>query len=76
MLSLIAPKKRLLILLKKQLVMPVLYKQSIQAIEDSTDRFIEFGGAVLKGINRKITKKESLSITDMSSLEKVLLEIS
>ncbi len=63
-------------LLKEQLVRPVLYKQSIKAVENDTDRFIEFGGAVLKGINKKITKKETLSITDMSSLEKVLSEVS
>ena len=62
-------------LLQKQLIMPVLYKQSIKAVEDKTERFIEFGGAVLKGINKKITKKETLSIVDMDSLEKALSEV-
>ena len=34
--------------------------------------FIEFGGKVLMGINRKITKKKTVPITDMKSLEKAL----
>ncbi len=61
--------------LSQQLVSPVLYKQSIKNVENETDRFIEFGGAVLKGINRKITKKETISIIDMSSLQKAVESI-
>ncbi len=61
-------------LLNAQLVSPVLYKQSIKNIDDSIDKFIEFGGSVLKGINKKITKKETISITDMSSLQKAISE--
>ncbi len=61
-------------LLSDQLVKPVLYKQSIKSIEDEVDKFFEFGGTVLKGINRKITKKETLSIVDMDSLEKAILD--
>jgi [acyl-carrier-protein] S-malonyltransferase len=34
--------------------------------------FIEFGGKVLMGINRKVTKTKTLPITDMASLEKAL----
>jgi [acyl-carrier-protein] S-malonyltransferase len=62
-------------LLKEQLVKPVLYKQSIKHIEDKAEVFVEFGGSVLKGINKKITKKQTKSITDMSSLESVISEL-
>ncbi len=58
-------------LLSKQLVMPVLYKQSIRAIDSEVDFYIEFGGTVLKGLNRRITKKPTYSISDMESLSKV-----
>ncbi len=61
-------------LLSEQLVNPVLYKQSIKNIENETDKFIEFGGSVLKGINKKITKKETISIVDMPSLQKAISE--
>ena len=63
-------------LLTKQLIKPVLYKQSITAYDDEVDLYIELGGAVLKGINRKVTKKPTLSITDMKSLEAVIKELS
>jgi len=60
-------------LLPKQLVSPVLYKQSIQNYEDEVECFIEFGhGSVLKGLNKKITKKETFSIKDMATLEKTI----
>ncbi len=63
-------------LLSKQLVMPVLYKQSIRNIEDEVDIFVEFGGNVLKGINRRVTKKPTFSITDMQTLSKVYEQLS
>ena len=59
-------------LLASQLTKPVLYKQSIKNVENDVDMFIEFGGKVLMGLNRKITKKKTQPITDMASLEKVL----
>lgn len=62
-------------LLPNQLIMPVKYKQSIIGIEADTDRFIEFGGTVLKGLNRRATKKPTLCITDMASLEQVISEL-
>jgi [acyl-carrier-protein] S-malonyltransferase len=65
-------KKEALELLPIQLTKPVLYKQSIKNYEDEADFFIEFGGKVLMGINRKITKKKTYPVTDMKSLEKVL----
>ncbi|WP_281529524.1 ACP S-malonyltransferase [Campylobacter hominis] len=59
-------------LLKEQLILPVLYKQSILNIEDKVDCFVEFGAGVLKGINRRITKKPTFSINDLDSLDKFL----
>ena len=59
-------------LLSQQLVSPVKYKQSILHVENSTDSFIEFGGSVLKGLNKRITQKPTHSITDMKSLDEVL----
>ncbi|ARU47809.1 ACP S-malonyltransferase [Sulfurospirillum diekertiae] len=59
-------------LLSQQLISPVKYKQSILYVESSTDSFIEFGGSVLKGLNKRITQKPTYSITDMKSLEEVL----
>jgi len=68
-------KQEALELLKKQLIMPVKYKHSILAVEEKAEKFIEFGGNVLKGLNRRITSKPTLCITDMQSLEQVLSEI-
>jgi len=62
-------------LLSKQLVMPVLYKQSIRKIDNDIDMFIEFGGNVLKGINRRVTKKPTYCITDMQTLSNVCQEL-
>ncbi len=59
-------------LLCEQLVSPVKYKHSILHVEETTDMFIEFGGNVLKGLNKRITSKQTHSITDMKSLEEVL----
>ena len=60
------------VLLSQQLISPVKYKQSILHVESSVDCFIEFGGSVLKGLNKRITQKPTHSITDMKSLEEVL----
>jgi len=65
-------KKEALEVLPIQLTKPVLYKQSIKNYEDEVDYFVEFGGKVLMGINRKVTKKKTYPITDMASFEKVL----
>lgn len=61
-------KEEAIALLPEQLVKPVLYKQSIERFDDEIDMFIEFGGSVLKGLNRRGTKKPTISITDMLSL--------
>jgi [acyl-carrier-protein] S-malonyltransferase len=55
-------------LLAKQLIQPVLYKQSIQNFSQDVELFIEFGGNVLKGLNKRNTKTPTHSITDIKSL--------
>ena len=59
--------------LKVQLIQPVKYKQSIEAIAGEIELMIEFGnGAVLKGLNkRNAPDVEPLGISDMDSLAKV-----
>lgn len=68
-------KDEALSLLDRQLVEPVLYKQSIKNVESKADTFIEFGGTVLKGLNRRLTKVPTLSVTDMKSMEKAIKEL-
>ena len=66
-------KAQALDLLGKQLVSPVLYKQSIQRNDDLVDQYIEFGhGGVLKGLNRRTTKKPTLVVSDYDSLNSVI----
>lgn len=63
-------------LLASQLTSPVKYKQSIKAHEDKVDLFIEFGnGIVLKGLNKKITDKPTVNVSDMKTLEAVIGEL-
>ncbi len=63
-------------LLPKQLVSPVLYKQSIAKFDDEVDCYIEFGhGAVLKGLNRRATRKPHFNVSDTASLEATLQAI-
>jgi len=63
-------KAEALDLLPKQLISPVLYKQSIVAFDDEVECYIEFGhGGVLKGLNRRATKKPHFVVSDMASLE-------
>ncbi len=62
-------KAEAIALLPEQLIKPVRYKQSIEKFDDEIDLFLEFGGNVLKGLNRRSTKKPTHSITDMASLE-------
>lgn len=58
-------------LLSKQLVMPVLYKDCIKNAID-IDCFVEFGASVLKGINKKITKIPTFSITNLKDLDEFI----
>ncbi len=63
-------KAEALELLPRQLVEPVLYKQAIAANDEDVDMYIEFGhGGVLKGLNRKATKKPHFVVQDMESLQ-------
>ena len=63
-------KAEALELLPEQLVSPVKYKHSIANIDDEVDCYIEFGhGNVLKGLNRKATKKPHFNVSDMASLQ-------
>ena len=65
-----ATKAEALELLTQQLVLPVKYKQSIANIDSEVDCYIEFGhGNVLKGLNRKATKKPHFNVSDIASLE-------
>ncbi|MCF6200563.1 MAG: ACP S-malonyltransferase [Hydrogenimonas sp.] len=69
-------KAEALELLGKQLVSPVLYKQSIRDNDDLVERYIEFGhGGVLKGLNRRATKKLTLAVSDYDSLNRVVEEL-
>ncbi len=69
-------KEEALALLPKQLVLPVKYKHSMANIDDSVDCYIEFGnGNVLKGLNRKATKKPHFNVSDMASLEATIKAI-
>ncbi len=70
-------KEEAVFLLKEQLVKPVKYKQSIEAIANDIDLAIEFGhGSVLKGLNKRIAKDlQTLNVSDMDSLAKVVEEI-
>lgn len=65
-------------LLVDQLVEPVRYKQSIQAVAPQLDMAIEFGnGAVLKGLNRRIAKElTTVNISDMQTLDNVVETLS
>lgn len=65
-------KAQALTLLKEQLVKPVLYKQSILNIQNSVDCFVEFGASVLKGLNKKITPKESYSLSTLAEAKELL----
>ena len=69
-------KAEALDLLPKQLVSPVLYKQSIADFDDKVDCYVEFGhGGVLKGLNRRATKKPHFVVSDMASLATAIEEI-
>ncbi|MDR0747680.1 MAG: ACP S-malonyltransferase [Helicobacteraceae bacterium] len=62
--------------LQNQLVKPVLYKQCIRAIEGEVDLFIEFGNSqVLKGLNKKITAKPTISVSNAEDLEGLIAEL-
>ncbi|RXJ94925.1 [acyl-carrier-protein] S-malonyltransferase [Malaciobacter molluscorum] len=66
-------KEEAIELLSEQLINPVKYKHSISSKESDVDAFIEFGnGIVLKGLNRKITKKPTYNVSDFDTLNKTI----
>ena len=70
-------KAEALDLLPKQLTSPVRYKQAIANFDDEVDCYVEVGhGGVLKGLNRKATKKPHFVVSDMESLQLAIDEIS
>lgn len=69
-------KDKAINLLANQLVQPVLYKQSIQKLNDKVDGFIEFGhGGVLKGLNKRLSQKPTLNVANLTSLNESVLQI-
>lgn len=68
-------KNEALELLTKQLIMPVLYKQSIAKFASSVDVFVEFGAEVLKGLNKRICKNPTFCIKDLKTLEETLTKL-
>ena len=69
-------KEEALKLLPRQLVEPVLYKQAIAANDADVDMYIEFGhGGVLKGLNRRATKKPHYVVQDRASLAEALAAV-
>jgi len=69
-------KEEAVSLLAKQLTMPVLYKQSIQANMNDVDLFIEFGnGSVLKGLNKKGVTIPTICINNMDTLNEAIGKI-
>ena len=65
-------KNQALKLLSEQLIKPVLYKQSIKNIDNDVDLYVEFGASVLKGLNKKISQKNTYSLTNMQDLDEIL----
>ncbi|MBT0827254.1 ACP S-malonyltransferase [Campylobacter lari] len=65
-------KNQALTLLSEQLIKPVLYKQSIKAIDEEVDFYIEFGASVLKGLNKKITQKETYTLSKIEDIDEIL----
>ncbi|EAJ6141463.1 ACP S-malonyltransferase [Campylobacter lari] len=65
-------KNQALMLLSEQLIKPVLYKQSIKAVDKEVDFYIEFGASVLKGLNKKITQKETYTISKIEDIDEIL----
>lgn len=69
-------KEEAMILLSDQLIKPVLYKQSIQLLDEKVDGYIEFGyGGILKGLNKRLSNKPTWCIADLASLNEAISQI-
>ncbi|MDE5602533.1 MAG: ACP S-malonyltransferase [Helicobacter sp.] len=65
-------KDEALKLLSNQLIAPVLYKQSIRENDKEIEMFIECGGNVLKGLNKRLTSKETISLQNYQEVQEFL----
>ncbi len=66
-------KEKALSLLQKQLISPVLYKQSIKKFEGEVEAFVEFGnGAVLAGLNKRGVNIPTYSVNSMSAISQTI----
>ncbi len=65
-------KSQALDLLAQQLVSPVLYKQSIRENDAAIEGFIECGGNVLRGLNKRLTPKETISLQTYAEIQDFL----
>lgn len=68
-------KESALELLANQLVKPVLYKQSIKENAAAIDGFVECGGNVLKGLNKRLSPKETLSLQTYAEIQEFLQRV-
>ncbi len=60
-------------LLEKQLVSPVLYKQSIKKFESEVEAFIEFGnGSVLAGLNKRGVNAPTYSVNSHATIAEII----
>lgn len=69
-------KAEALELLQKQLVSPVLYKQSIKKFESEVEAFVEFGnGAVLAGLNKRGVNAPTYSVNSPTAIAEIIEKI-
>lgn len=60
-------------LLTKQLTSPVLYKQSILAVDENIDAYIELGhNSVLAGLNKRLSNKPTLNVSNIQTLQSTI----
>ena len=50
----------------------VLYKQSIRENDADIDSFIECGGSVLKGLNKRLSQKETIALQTYAEIQDFL----
>ncbi len=63
-------------LLTLQLTSPVLYKQSIIAVNDNIDVYIELGhNNILKGLNKRLSDKPTLNVANIATLQETIAYI-
>ena len=63
-------------LLRLQLISPVLYKQSILAVDEHIDAYIELGhNSVLKGLNKRLSQKPTLTIANTQTLQESISQL-